>query len=220
MKDKEFHTNFCRCQGQAQALADNFNRRVRGGPNLQINFLSCCVYTVKDDRWPGGEAQFLAEPFLEGEFIKFNNNGGAVNKWGAARPVSALQRPPAALAGPRFDLDEIGEEDEEEEAGSAAAQRAAMGADDIPQCFSHFTHFFTSGDKLVCDLQGIYNDVDGFVLTDPVIHESRKRGKNGRTDKGARGIDLFFETHRCNALCRSLGLPPPVAGQPPGIPQR
>lgn len=60
----------------------------------------------------------------------------------------------------------------------------------------------------MCDLQGVYNEDDGFVLTDPAIHEKVEKGKRSRTNKGARGISLFFETHKCNALCRALGLMP------------
>ncbi len=63
----------------------------------------------------------------------------------------------------------------------------------------------------------MWNADDGFLLTDPVIHtgEGRRpagrrpgqgRGSNGKTDKGAAGIRLFFESHACNALCRRLGL--------------
>ena len=82
---------------------------------------------------------------------------------------------------------------------------------EVPQCFSHFTHTFTEGRDLVCDLQGIWNDIDGFIFTDPVIHHNshksgRAHGHNGRTDKGLAGIRIFFESHTCNSLCQRLGL--------------
>jgi hypothetical protein len=101
MKDNKYAERFCRLQGQAQVMAQAFNRRVRGGAHLQLNFVQCFVYTVRDPRWPGGEAQFLAEHYLEGKFIKFNNNAGAVN------PLAvAPQRRKAAPV--HFALDEIG----------------------------------------------------------------------------------------------------------------
>lgn len=101
MYDNKYAERFCRLQGQAQVMAEAFNRRVRGGAHLQLNFVQCFVYTVRDSRWPGGEAQFLAEHYLEGKFIKFNNNAGAVN------PVAvASQRRKAAPV--HFALDEIG----------------------------------------------------------------------------------------------------------------
>ena len=67
--------------------------------------------------------------------------------------------------------------------------------------------------------QGVWNAADGFVLTDPVIHTTHGRRRraatvdpagrcNGKTDKGAEGVRLFFASHRCNALCRRLGLRP------------
>ena len=96
--------------------------------------------------------------------------------------------------------------------------------EDVPQCFSHFSYEVTDGKKLVCDLQGVWNDNDGFVFTDPVIHSgagrSRSRGRagrrtrNGKTDKGLVGIDDFFKTHSCNSLCRRLGLRVPGQLEP------
>jgi len=45
-----------------------------------------------------------------------------------------------------------------------------------------------------------------FYFTDPVIHYYNKQNpgkKNlyGRTDMGRKGVERFFETHVCNALC-------------------
>ena len=73
---------------------------------------------------------------------------------------------------------------------------------------------FTCSDHLI-PLQGVFNETDGFLLTDPVIHSVGLEGSqsddnkvigNGKTDKGAQGIRLFFETHKCNSLCHRLGL--------------
>ena len=83
----------------------------------------------------------------------------------------------------------------------------------VPQCFSHFTYERSGYEELVCDIQGTWNRVDGFALTDPVIHHrfacTREGEKNnyGDTDRGLKGIHKFMETHKCNALCRVLGLP-------------
>ncbi len=68
-------------------------------------------------------------------------------------------------------------------------------------------------------MQGVWNESDGFILTDPVIHTTAGRRRqlaaahsigrgNGKTDKGMEGVRLFFATHHCNALCRRLGLKP------------
>ena len=73
---------------------------------------------------------------------------------------------------------------------------------------SHAHSFaWSNGQALLCDIQGVWNHVDGFVLTDPVIL-SRAGRKWGSTDKGIDGIRRFFRTHKCNGLCRRLGLDP------------
>eukprot|EP00961_Rhodomonas_salina_P249974 3378715-Rhodomonas_salina.3 len=76
MEDFNFHNTFCRVQGQAQVLADLFNRRTQRRPELSISFLECCVFEVRDDRWPNGVARILAEMELEGRWMKWNNNAG------------------------------------------------------------------------------------------------------------------------------------------------
>ena len=67
---------------------------------------------------------------------------------------------------------------------------------------------------LVCDLQGVLDSSKKpfiFELTDPVIHnrsnKPEKKYKSGRTDRGFDGIKSFFQTHKCNPLCKLLGLP-------------
>jgi len=117
---------------------------------------------------------------------------------------------------------------------------------DILQAFSHYTYEATSGELLVCDLQGVFepDHVDStsgrpqplFRLTDPVIHDvsssklraaedgwgrrkvsetaggevegskAAQQQRHGRTDRRQQGIADFFETHRCNAVCRALRL--------------
>ncbi len=67
MHVNDFHNAFCRVQGEAQALATQFNRRLRGlasHHSWAVNFLDCVVYHVKDARYPGGTVKFLAEQAL------------------------------------------------------------------------------------------------------------------------------------------------------------
>ena len=43
-----------------------------------------------------------------------------------------------------------------------------------------------------------------YELTDPFIHYSSSRGRCNvycRTDRGKKGMQCFFEIHRCNELC-------------------
>jgi hypothetical protein len=69
----------------------------------------------------------------------------------------------------------------------------------VMQALSHFTYHSSSGQRLLCDLQGgIY--ADGVVLTDPVVM-SNVQGTFGPTDLGTNGISTFFAHHRCNEFC-------------------
>ncbi|KAJ8604959.1 hypothetical protein CTAYLR_006883 [Chrysophaeum taylorii] len=131
---------------------------------------------------------FVVEPELEGKFTKWNDNSGRVRE-------SPLPR---------------------NDDGGGLKEFSSENVDDVPQAFSHFTHHATNGQLLVCDVQGVWNQVDGFALTDPAIHSRGPQGRrNGPTDAGDSGIARFFKTHRCNALCRHLGLAPPLPAEPP-----
>lgn len=148
-----------------------------------------------------------------------NNNAGGVYKGtGVAGPQGAQRAAPAL--GILAEEDEEGEDEDEGESGSAS-----FDLDDIPQAFSHFTWSSTDGKLLVCDLQGVWNATDGFMLTDPVLHsleskartnhgEPRKHEKRGR-ERGARGtqgaggqqVDSFSRASSSFCCsCRQQGL--------------
>ncbi|KXZ55301.1 hypothetical protein GPECTOR_3g436 [Gonium pectorale] len=161
---EKFHRTFCRTQGEAEELAQLFNRRLRGGPDWQIRFLPCYVFTLLDKRYPTGKGDILVEEELEGVFTKWNDNAGRV----AQSATTAARADSMALGA-------IVEDDDEEE-----------------------------------DREGVWNAVDGFTMTDPVIHHHSGSKKNGATDKGMTGIRNFFATHKCGPLCRRLGIEAPV----------
>lgn len=82
-----------------------------------------------------------------------------------------------------------------------------------PQAFSHFTYQYTNGKMIVVDIQGVKDN-----YTDPQIHSNIPESAPpiwGQGDMGDTGIYKFFESHRCNALCKFYGLhPAPLGGIP------
>jgi len=70
---------------------------------------------------------------------------------------------------------------------------------DLMQALSHFSYHYTSGEYLLCDLQGS-RDRTHCTLTDPVVFSATR--EFGLTDLGNDGMKNFFYYHRCNRFCR------------------
>lgn len=69
-----------------------------------------------------------------------------------------------------------------------------------PHAYSHFTFVASDYRLMVVDIQGV-ND----SYTDPQIHTADGRGF-GAGNLGTFGMEKFLESHRCNEVCRWLGL--------------
>ncbi|RUS14259.1 hypothetical protein BC937DRAFT_94097 [Endogone sp. FLAS-F59071] len=135
-------------QSIALKLAYEFNKH---SPPKPIDFVDVRVVEI---RLPSGSAMYVTvEPFVEGDYVKHNNN----TDWTNELKVTA-------------------------------------------QAYSHFTWQATGNKLMVVDLQGV-----GYILTDPVIH-SVDTTKYGNTNLGTKGFNLFFAKHRCNFVCKRLGL--------------
>ena len=81
-----------------------------------------------------------------------------------------------------------------------------------PQCmttyksipaFAHWSWVHTGGQLMVSDLQGVRYS-DKYMLTDPCILSLSR--DYGATDLALIGMGLFFMTHQCTDICRSLGI--------------
>ena len=191
----KFLKDALRIQSEASQLARRFNDRLRRSAAFDVTFAKCALYECRDETYPEGVAWVLAEEELVGKYTKWNNNAGG---------VLPQERDPVALGA----IQEEDEDSSDEEWGGVGRPVVS----EVPQAFSHFTFEDTDRKKLVCDMQGVWNSTDGYVLTDPVVHYVSKSGRrhlNGATDKGHDGVVKFFETHKCGALCRQLGLSAP-----------
>lgn len=86
-----------------------------------------------------------------------------------------------------------------------------------PLAFSHFTYCRSGGKLIVVDIQGVEvvprpedPTAPCFYFTDPQVHTTERADLHsfGRGNLGKDGVRQFFATHRCNAICRFIGLPP------------
>ena len=108
--------------------------------------------------------------------------------------------------------DELNDEDGPNHPVPRATGKLLILNEEVPQAFSHFTYMWSKREKIVCDLQGVLDKSllqPLFEFTDPVIHYKSKSGRKnvfGRTDKGQKGINDFFKTHKCNNVCKALGI--------------
>lgn len=211
----DYHTVFCRTQVLASDLAAQFNAQLASMASHlpvschvllrkipRIRFLEPLVVELMEN---GQEWSVLVEEMLEGEYRKWNNNMGYVK---GSRGTGSFR--PAVL-------DTVNEEGKPSvnPPDSHSSILRLIRAEDIPQAFSHFTYKQSDSKLMVVDLQGVLKgNPDGtreFVLTDPAVHrrdssDDLNIGDFGRTDRGVKGIQAFFDSHVCGPACHLFNL--------------
>ncbi len=213
-RDK-FAKRFCKVQLAARKAAIEFNKKLDSLINLdshvaRITFLDCSIYYLTN---PDTQEEFavVVEKRLEGEFDKWNNNNGYVQK----DKTTPQQKKTLSTLAEDGEVEE-NQEENDEELGSSCLKPIEIdngifvSKEEVAQAFSHFSYVQSGKKMLICDLQGVFcRSSNTFNFTDPVIHyhdARREGGQNsrrvyGRTDMGQRGIQDFFQTHKCNNLC-------------------
>ena len=196
--DPDFHKPHAKALAEVSEFSNIFNRQLGLSEQYHVSCVDCFRYVLLDETLSSSILYILVEPKLDGKFTKWNNNAGHVRK------VNKKETKNEDVS----DYSGEDEEDEEDDAfGDGAGALSSFETEDIPQAFSHYTFVKSNKTKLICDIQGVWNKVDGFILTDPVVHTKAKRSM-GATDKGSEGMRKFFVSHVCGKLCRRLGLSP------------
>eukprot|EP00471_Norrisiella_sphaerica_P005668 CAMPEP_0184490202 /NCGR_PEP_ID=MMETSP0113_2-20130426/17293_1 /TAXON_ID=91329 /ORGANISM="Norrisiella sphaerica, Strain BC52" /LENGTH=369 /DNA_ID=CAMNT_0026873981 /DNA_START=143 /DNA_END=1252 /DNA_ORIENTATION=+ len=146
---------------EAQVFATVWaNKYNKYDPPKPVEFAACFVLELVDRP---GRPVCGSESFIAGQFMKYNNNVGAVCTGGPNDPKVVMDRKTG-------------------------------------QAFSHFTFDASQGQILICDIQG----VDG-TYTDPQIHTLNGKGF-GSGNLGHTGIRAFLLRHKCNEVCKAVGL--------------
>ena len=215
---------FCETQQLAGRIATEFNAMLDnlirvGDSTPRVLFLDCSVYTINDINL-GKNSVLVEEKLDHTKWMKWNSNNGYVAGMKKTPTFNdgdiegALQR--LKVLDLNLDIIEEDEEDEYSDERSVTTETNHNGrnvstidfdAFQVAQAFSHFSYWATGRKRLICDLQGVFDDARNLLcLSDPVIHydyqhNGHKRMLHGRTDRGRKGISLFFETHECSNLC-------------------
>ena len=129
-----------------------------------------------------------------------NNNLG-MNE--VARNVASLDLSIIEEGSEEGEEDEDEDEDGDDEYTNQNKAKILFTPTQVAQAFSHFSYLHSNRSRLVCDLQGVFDEGKNVLqFSDPVIHyynpqRKDRRCVHGRTDRGQDGIKDFFATHSC-----------------------
>eukprot|EP01031_Cornospumella_fuschlensis_P026564 gene26564-32105_t len=209
-------------------MAHKFNewcrREAYAGERLSapVTFTPICLLQL-NERWPQ-QPYVLCEGEIvgavEGGLAMYTNNVGVI---GDGNPSSAGAAATEAAAEADFvDADSMDVDDVTDvetltttHNGSIGTNTTACACHDSVQAFVHFTFHASGGYCVLAGLRGRYvkgqasgrgGSDGGYVLTTPVVH-SRDVYSYHKTNLGTNGMDMVMRAHKCNAICRKLGLP-------------
>jgi Alpha-kinase family len=205
----------------------NIKRVHPSTPSIKV--LDCSVYEIQGT--DGKTKSVLVEERLdESAWHKWNSNNGYVEGMSRVPDNTPAQLSDAMMKLKRLDLiteEDEEEEDEDEEDDydidddyscdfglseykkNEYKRPIVFTPSEVAQAFSHFTHWASGGKRLVCDLQGVHDKQNNkIILSDPVIHYHndfqeghQSQPRYGNTNRGRKGMAMFFNTHVCNQLC-------------------
>jgi hypothetical protein len=222
-RDKYVRT-FCSTQHLARRFAKEFNEMLNHLHQVdpktpRISFLDCSIYKLEDKTL--GKLKVLVEEKLDhNKWCKWNSNNGYVEGMKSAPVFSeeGLDNAMNQLAelgnlqmiAEGIDDDSGDEKDDEVARCLGKSSSIVFTPFEVTQAFSHYTYIASGMKRLVCDLQGVYDETSNELkLSDPVIHyynpnRSHRHLVHGKTDRGRKGMCMFFETHKdhCGRLCK------------------
>lgn len=170
------------------------------------------------DKILGKQSVLVEEKIDHLGWTKWNANNGYVQ--GKVTPTytdESIRDAMKNLMKIDMDMIEEGSEEEEEDGdseenhhGHVPIRAITFTPFEVAQAFSHYTYKASGRKRLVCDLQGVFDqDNNELIFSDPVIHyyndaRQDRRKVHGFTDRGRKGIAMFFDTHHehCGHLCR------------------
>lgn len=203
----------------------------------RVSFLDCSIYEL-DDQNNGKQNVLVEEKIDHLSWHKWNTNNGYIEgmeevpEFTNDKMKSAMEHltnidlndnnmeiPNKSGIKPTY-LGAIEEDEESDESSDSSADEERgessqvtsikFTASDVAQAFSHFSYLATGRKRLICDLQGVFDEKSNMLkFSDPVIHYFNHRRQDrqsvhGRTDRGRKGMAMFFDTHKecCGHLCR------------------
>lgn len=176
--------NEAMAQCMCEEFATNYNK-IRSAPR-KLSFLACHVVRIHTDEVPiaaiapNGLLTFRTQDTSQCMFVMEHLMTGVFTKYN----------------------NNFGEVYDTSSDKNATASVNARHAEMLltAEAFSHFTLHESGGSMLVCDLQGV-----GDLFTDPQIHTEEGKGL-GMGNMGADGIAKWVVKHKCNPICRAIGL--------------